>query len=177
MHDPFIGKGHTEAVGLLCIYGLWSCECTSSAPQARGVSPCLPPPSQKPWSFLESVCRSASVWNLSFCWFQALRFSAARERIHPKPTQLQSHSMTWDCKHSSSPGWHTLAFPTYTKVSSQASKEPLCDNARSGQSGCSNFTSSDLFLDPSDQALLSGKIIPIRSLTPAFQESKSIFHE
>lgn len=34
-----------------------------------------------------------------------------REPAHLNPTQLRSHNITWDCVHSSSPGWHMLAFP------------------------------------------------------------------
>lgn len=34
-----------------------------------------------------------------------------REPTHLNPTQLRSHNITWDCVHSSSPGWHMLAFP------------------------------------------------------------------
>lgn len=99
----------------------------------------IPKTSVPPW-----ICLQNCSWlKAKLLLVSGLVVFCCRKPTHLNPTQLRSHNITWDCIHSSSPGRHTLAkFPPHTEVSSQASKEPVCDNDRSGQSGCSNFTST-----------------------------------
>lgn len=54
------------------------------------------------------------------------------------------------------------SFPTYTKVSSQASEESMCDNTWSGQSGWRNFTL------PPEHSLFFPR--PLRSVIAIWQD-------
>lgn len=173
--DPFIGEGHTETVGAAMHL---VCGPVNAHPQPpkhevfHHVSLHLPRT-----SVLPRICLQICIWRKAkLLLVSGLAVCCCRELIHLKPTQLRSHSITWDCKHSSNPRWHTLAFPHTPRFPPRLQKSHCA--IMPGLDGLAAVVSphllniSGLFPDPSDQALLSDKITAITSFTPGFQESK-----
>lgn len=109
-HDTFTGDGHVEEVGAAMHLVCGPVNVHPQPPKHEmfhQVSLHLPQTLALPW-----ICLQICIWlKAKLLLVSGLAVFCCRELIHPKPTQLWSHSMTWACKHSSSPRWHTLAFP------------------------------------------------------------------